>query len=222
MGFENPERERTIPPSAIQTRPRRWRERADPAEIRTEAIRKSIHLVIALIPLLATLNRTLTLILLAAGTCVYIASETLRRRGIRVPIVSALTAASARNRDSGKFILGPVTLGTGAFLSLLLFPEPAASIAIYTLAFGDSFSSLIGKTVGRIPMPFTRGKSLEGSLACFTVTFASALAITARPGPSAIVALVSTLVEGLPLKDWDNIALPLAAGITSILVYRLA
>jgi dolichol kinase len=67
-------------------------------------------------------------------------------------------------------------------------------------------------------MPFTKGKSLEGSLTCFLVSLLSAFAISREFGPSLIIASVSTFVEALPAKDWDNILLPLAAGLTSTLM----
>lgn len=198
---------------------RRTRARATPDEIRIEIVRKSIHLLIGLTPLLASLNRPVTMVLLASGTAVYAAFETCRRHGIQIPVVSRLTSAAARRRDSGKFVLGPITLGIGALLALVVFDEPAASVGIYTLAFGDSLSSFVGKTVGRWTLPLTRGKSVEGSLACFSVTLAAAWAVTGRFLPSFVVAAVSTIAEALPLKDWDNIVLPLVAGAVASFVY---
>jgi dolichol kinase len=44
-------------------------------------------------------------------------------------------------------------------LSLLLYPDPAASIAIYALAFGDGLASLVGKLVGRIRPASLWGRS---------------------------------------------------------------
>jgi phytol kinase len=200
-----------------QVSPRR--KRAGPKELRIEFLRKSIHLLIAAVPTLSTIDRGLAIALLFMGTLGYAIFETLRRRGIPIPLVSRITMLAARRRDSGKFVAGPVTLGLGALLSVILFQEPAASVAVYTLAFGDSLSSLVGKWFGRIPMPFTRGKSLEGSVACFAATLAAAWATTGSFGPSLWVALVATAVEAIPAKDWDNILLPLAVGMVASLVY---
>ena len=206
------------PPAWFPLR-RRVRARATPDEIRIEIVRKSIHLLIGLTPFLASISRPATMILLGAGTAVYATFETCRRHGIRIPVVSRLTSAAARHRDAGKFVLGPITLGLGALITLMLYHEPAASVGIFTLAFGDSLSSFVGKTVGRWTMPFTRGKSVEGSLACFSVTLAAAWAVTGRFGPSMAVAAISTFVEALPLKDWDNILLPLIAGAAATVMY---
>lgn len=194
------------------------RKKATYQEISIEITRKSIHLLIAFVPLLLAVSRPFALGLLAAGTILYAAFETLRMKGVEVPVISALTAKAARLRDAGRFVTGPVTLGAGAFLSVLLFPPVPATIAVLVLAFGDSFSSLVGKTIGRIPMPFTRGKSLEGSLTCFIVSFFSAWAVSGKYGAALAVAAVSTFVEALPTKDWDNILLPLAAGAAAVLL----
>ncbi len=182
------------------------------ADIRTELIRKSIHFLIALAPSLAYVNRGLTVAALALGTIVYTYAESARYAGVRIPLISAVTAIAARDRDRGRFVLGPVTLGLGAMLALLLYPDPAATIAIYALAFGDGLASLVGKLVGRIRPAFLRGKSLEGSAACFSAVFLVAYRISADFRTAFFAAFVATFVEALPLEDYDNIALPLAVG----------
>ena len=204
-------------PEELLTRVRD-RKKATRQEVTIEFTRKSIHLLIAFVPFLLTLSRPMTIVLLAAGTVLYIVFETLRMQGIHIPLISGLTAQAARLRDDGRFIMGPVTLGLGALLSILIFQPLTASIAIYILAFGDSFSSLVGKTLGRIPMPFTSGKSVEGSLTCFTASLISAYALSRRLGTSLAIAAVSTFVEAIPAKDWDNILLPLAAGFTATIL----
>lgn len=187
-------------------------------EIRIELVRKSIHLLVGFVPSLAAVNLNLTLGLLASGTLVYALSESLRMSGIEVPLVSRVTALAARRRDSGKYVMGPVTLGLGALLSLLLYPNPAASIAIYALAFGDGLSSLVGKLFGSIRLPFTGGKSLEGSLTCFAAVFVASMAVGGEVLPSLAIALFATFVEALPLRDLDNIALPVLTGALATLL----
>jgi phytol kinase len=205
-----------IPRSYAQ--PAKVREKASRQEISIELTRKSIHLLIALVPLLFSLSRALTLLLLSGGIIGYSIFETLRMKGYSIPIISAVTARAARLRDSGRFVTGPVTLGLGALLVLILFPQRPASVAIYILAFADGLSSLVGKTIGRIRLPLTRGKSLEGSITCFICSFLPSYMISGRVGASLVIAFVSTLVEAAPTKDWDNILLPLAAGATAMVL----
>ncbi|HEY9053858.1 MAG TPA: SEC59/DGK1/VTE5 family protein [Rectinemataceae bacterium] len=180
-----------------------------------ELTRKSIHLSISLAPFILSRSKSLIVALLVSGCTAYAVFETLRRQGLHVPLISELTSRAARFRDSGKFVLGPITLGIGALLPILLFDAPAASVAIYVLAFGDGLSSLVGKFVGGPRMPFTKGKTVAGSFTCFAVSFLSAFAVLGKAGSALIVAAVSTIVEAAPTKDWDNIILPLAAGLAA-------
>lgn len=181
-------------------------------EFKTEAVRKSIHFLIALSPLMASFNRPMTVLFLAAGTLGYTCMEHLRLAGIKVPFVSSLTGMASRTRDMGHFVMGPVTLGLGAMLALMLYPSPAASIAIYALAFGDGFASLVGKFFGRLRPAFLCGKSIEGSLACFTAVFIAAFRVSSDYRTAFIAALTAASVEALPLEDYDNIALPVVVG----------
>jgi dolichol kinase len=184
-------------------------------EIKTELVRKSIHFLIALSPAMAALNRPLTVGLLMAGTLFYALMETLRLSGVEVPLVSSLTGMASRPRDRDRFVLGPVTLGLGALLALLLYPSPAASIGIYALAFGDGFASLIGKTFGKHRPAFMLGKSIEGSLACFGAVFVAAYGVSRSFAVAFVSAFSAALVEALPLKDYDNLALPVCVGFVA-------
>lgn len=184
---------------------------------KSELLRKSLHFLIGLSPVLAYFNRLFTIIFLAVGTLSYAIMEYLRQRGINIPLVSRLTIAASRRRDMGRFVLGPVTLGLGALLPLLVFPLPAASIAILALAFGDGTASLAGKFIGRIRPRFFLGKSLEGSVACFLGTFLSVwlYAIICGSGNWKIAlaaAGTAVITEFLPFRDWDNVIIPMAVG----------
>lgn len=185
-----------------------------PTEIRTEFVRKTIHLLIALIPPIASFSTALAMGLLGVGILTYTVSEKLRRDGHQVFVISRLTVIASRTRDSG-FVMGPVTLGLGAMLALLLYPAPAAAIAIYALAFGDSAASLVGKTLGRVRMPFTEGKTLAGTAACFTAVLLVSYGITGRLGPSCILAASAALFEALPAGDLDNLVLPVGTGFVA-------
>jgi dolichol kinase len=139
--------------------------------------------------------------------------ENLRLSGVKVPVVSALTKMASRERETGRFVLGPVTLACGAMLALMLFPLPVASAGIFAVAFGDGFASLVGKLFGRIRPAFLLGKSIEGSLACFLATAVSVYLVSHNYAAALIAALVATAVEALPLEDYDNLLLPVTVGI---------
>jgi len=189
-----------------------------PNRQQTELIRKGLHFLIGFAPVFAAFDRIFTLIFLGAGTIMYTAMEFFRLRGGHIPLVSDLTVLASRRRDQGRFVLGPVTLGLGAFLSFLLFPPLPAAIAVLALAFGDGTASLAGKFIGRIRPPFLFGKSLEGSIACFLGTLLSAYPASVHYGKGSwrtalIAACTATLTEILPIRDWDNIIIPLTVGL---------
>jgi len=181
--------------------------------IETEFIRKSIHFLIAFCPMLAAWNRPFTLIFLMAGILIYIYFETQRIRGFFIPLFSNIAAKAARPRDEGRFMLGPVTLALGAWLVLVIFPPQTAAIAIYALAFGDGFASLVGKPFGRIRPAFMSGKSVEGSAACFAAVFIAAWRVSHNMAISLTAAFTAAAAEVLPLEDFDNILTPLAVSV---------
>jgi dolichol kinase len=177
-----------------------------------------MHFLIALSPGMAALNRFLTVAILMAGTLLYALMETLRLSGVEVPLVSSLTSMASRPRDRDRFVLGPVTLGLGALLALLLYPSPAPSIGIYALAFGDGFAGLVGRTFGRRRPAFMLGKSIEGSLACFGAVFVAAYGVSRRFTVAFVAALAAALVEALPLEDYDNLVLPVSISFVAQLL----
>jgi dolichol kinase len=158
---------------------------------------------------MAAINYPLTVLALMAGLLGYTVMEQLRLAGVKVPVVSAITSMASRPRDIDRFVLGPVTLGIGALLALLLFPSPAACIGIYALAFGDGLAALVRKLFGTVRPAVLFGKSLEGSTACFAAAFFSAYLVSHRYSVALTAAFTATAVEALPLGDYDNIALPL-------------
>jgi len=183
------------------------------ARLQGEFVRKSLHLLIALVPMLASVNLPATLALLAMGTFFYAFAETSRLQGRPIPVVSDITLIASRVRDRNGFVLGPITLGIGAMLSLILYPSPAATIAIYALAFGDGFASLVGTMVRGPRIPYLHGKTFSGSFACFAAVFIVTLRITSRPVDALVIATAATFLEAIPTGNFDNIILPFGVGM---------
>ncbi len=194
---------------------------AVPESFQGEMLRKALHLLIAFVPQLASIDLQVTMILLAGGTLFYVFAEQLRLEGTPVLIVSQLTVIASRQRDKGRFVLGPVTLGVGAMLSLLLYPSTAAAIAIYTLAFGDGFASLAGKLLRSPAIPFSRNKTLAGSLACFLAVLLATWKLTGRLSIAAIIAVAATGLELIPIRDFDNLLLPVGTGFVAAKILLL-
>jgi phytol kinase len=180
-----------------------------------EFIRKLLHLMIALVPVFASVNLPATLTLLALGVMFYAFAEASRRQGNPVFVVSDLTVIASRRKDENRFVLGPVTLGLGAMLSLLLYPLPAASIAIFALAFGDGFASLVGTVVRGPKVPLLRNKTVAGSLACFTAVFLVTLRLTGSVVDGLIVGAAATALEAIPSGNFDNLIIPFGVGMVA-------
>lgn len=192
--------------------------RSPAEEIKIELTRKSLHLLIIFCIPLLDISSVVPIIALLTGMLVYSTSELLRHRGIIVPIIAPITEHAARRRDGNRFVKGPITLALGALFAIILFDPLQAKVAILALAIGDSFSSLIGKSFGRIPMPLSGGKSFEGSVFCFLTVLVAVFVFTGKFIPALIIAAVTASVEFWPTKDWDNILIPLAAGIIASIV----
>ena len=177
-----------------------------------ELFRKLIHLCSAFVLLFASFSKTLTLALLAAALVLYSASEFLRLKGIRIPLVSKVTEAAARKRDENRFVLGPVTLVAGIMLALAIWKIEFATLGIFALAFGDGLASLFGKLFGRIHIPFTNGKTAAGSLTCFAAVLISSFLVLGNSFESLVLAFIAMILEMLPMTDFDNIVLPVMIG----------
>jgi len=105
-------------------------------------------------------------------------------------------------------------------LTILTFPKPVALIAIYTLAIADPLSAVVGIRWGR--RRIVAGKSIEGSSAFLVATAAVAFTVLSWASPeaslaarieaSALIAVLATVCESLPLRIDDNLTIPLAVG----------
>ena len=180
--------------------------------LRKEFFRKTIHICTAFVPLFLHIARLPAILCLGVAGVFYIISEALRSNGYEIPLISDITAAAARKRDENKFVLGPVTLVAGIIAAIFLWNPKAASVGIFALAFGDGLASLAGKTFGKIRIPYTHGKTVAGSLTCFAAIFISAWCVTQSTFSSLVIACAGVLIEVFPLKDFDNLLIPVLLG----------
>lgn len=173
-----------------------------------EVTRKSVHLAIAFAPALASWNYYITLAILSLGIIIYIVNESARMRGRSDGIISLITEIASRPTERG-FIWGPVTLGLGALVALLCYPDPVATVAIYALAFGDGIASL-----ARLRYK----TALSGFFLCFMAVFVSSYIVLKDLRLALISATVATGLELIMVQDLDNIIIPLGTGLALALV----
>jgi len=186
---------------------------------RNEVIREVIHASGFFVALAAMrFGVHIVAFLLFLTTLTYMAAELARVERKNIPLISSITLNAASLSERYEFVLAPIFLALGIILSLILFPTPInyASIAIVSL--GDSTASIFGKIFGKTLIPFNKGKSLEGSIAGFAFAFFGA-AFFLHPLQAFIGAIVSTVVESLPLPINDNLSTPLATGAILTLLF---
>jgi len=113
--------------------------------------------------------------------------------------------------------------------------SPVAAVAVCQMAIGDGIADIFGRRFGKTKWPFSKSKSVEGSLAFVAGGFGSSLgmihvlhatgftALTAAAAAPAVllISVLSAGVELLPasLLD-DNISVPGFAAVLSYLLFR--
>lgn len=175
-----------------------------------ELIRKSVHVLVSVVAVAVvwTLPPTESriVIVVAAGAALF--AEAIRRASrFAGALFDRMFGALLRAHES-QGLTGATMLALGFALAVLAFPPRFAGAGILYAGVGDAASAVVGRYWGRIRYP--DGKSLEGSLAFLAAAF---LAGWFAPGiglvPAAVAACVTTVLEALPSRVDDNLALPL-------------
>jgi len=190
------------------------------ADIRSEIPRTFFHILGGL--LLASLgylvHPPVNKVLLGVIFTAALGTEALRLLVPRVnDMAKSIVGPFMRPNEEAGLTGAPAFTG-GVFLAFLFFSTSVAMGALVPLIFGDRAGLLVGKSVGRISF---KGKTLEGSLACLTASFAVYL-ILAYVWPAVFgwgwpvlfaASLIGTLAEALPRPFDDNLTIPLAVGL---------
>ncbi len=186
---------------------------------RNDVLREIIHGSGAFVPVLCSLIGVFyAALFIGAVSAVYAVSELLRMEGKNLPLISAVTYHAASQTELYEFTAAPLYFATGILLTLLLFQAPISSAAIAIFALGDSGASIFGSIIPAKRLPFTKGKSVGGSLAGFFCAFLAG-AFFVSPIYALAGAAVAMAIECLPLPVNDNVLMPLftAAALTLII-----
>lgn len=97
------------------------------------------------------------------------------------------------------------------------------AIGILIMGYGDGLAAVIGKKYGKHPLAF--GKSVEGSLTMFIVSFIVTFVILIRYGSLASallvglgVAIAATFIELFTPKGLDNLTVPLGTAMLAFVL----
>jgi len=192
---------------------------SNPAISTSKRIRETIHIGSFFLPFVCIylfgnyLASSLILIL----TLLYILSEVARLLGTNFPLISAITWRSANKPELYEFATAPIFFALGIVFSLILFPASASYASIAILTLGDGFAHVFGRKFGSVPLPFNKGKNVEGSIFGFLFASVGAM-IFVDPVKAFVGAAVGMLVECLPLPVSDNLTIPLASGLVLTLL----
>ena len=138
----------------------------------------------------------------------------------------AEVALMARSGDRAEILRGPLLYGIVFVVATLFgFRNITAAYALMCLCFGDGLADVIGRRYGHQKLPWSKKKSVAGTLAFILSSFFACLVIRrffAHMGwstkatwvgdahPLLIASLVAGLVESMPFADIDNVLAPAA------------
>ncbi len=188
---------------------------------RGELARKLIHITNLVIPLsyLWIFQNQITMVgILLFFTILSIFIEMLRVRNHQVSSFFErwLNFMMRKNETSGN-ITGATWVFVGAFLTVLLVPNPYAVLGLIFLSVGDTVAALIG-----IGYPLVRigRKTLSGTLSGFVVCILAGKA-TGLPVSDLVIifgASVAMVIELIPSPVNDNVTIPLSSGLAMALI----
>lgn len=147
----------------------------------------------------------------------------------------AAVKAMSRTGDRREILRGPLFYGIAFILITLLYwkDSPIGIPALMMMCGGDGIADIVGRRVSSPKLPWSREKSVAGSLSVFAGGWLLTLfifAIYVWTGefdgplsqyllPATWIALGAMLVESLPFKDIDNITLMVISALIGHIVF---
>lgn len=178
---------------------------------KTEILRKLTHVSGLLFLPLLYWNPFAFASVMAAALSAYLLTEWSAAKGIRIPFLSSFVADCKRPSE-GRISRGAVLLAVSGIILPFLISAPAAILGLGQAYLADTLATLAGKRWGHRRLPWSPEKSWMGS-AVFVVA-ATILGLFFLSAPAALlIALVGAGVESLPLREMDNVTVPLATGL---------
>ena len=140
--------------------------------------------------------------------------------GGAAPLPEAMCASLQRNGRREELLAGPSLYGVSiSILTVLYWRRPEGIAAVACLCVGDGCAEVVGQRLGRHKLPHNQDKvsplpkcvsCLRLQLTSFTLPSASGVSIWLG---AAAAATAAGAVESLPLGDFDNAAVSIAAAM---------
>ncbi len=155
--------------------------------------------------------------------------------GLGIMKDEAAVQAMSRNGNAREILRGPLYYGIAFVVLTVAFwkTSPIGITALMMMCGGDGLADIVGRRIPSPKLPWSRDKSVAGSLSVFVGGWVLAaiilfvyvsMGVFAVPSigyflPITLVALAGTLVESLPFKDVDNITVTLISVIVGWFVF---
>lgn len=191
---------------------------ADASPVRAELSRKALHLASAALPIswsVGWISTPAVRLLLVVSCAIAFVVEYARRRSPRIQRgFEALFGIMLRPHERAA-LTGASWLLLGMLGSAMLFPQPAALVALWAVAVGDGIASVVGRLATRASGASTT-KTWSGTIACLVATAAGAWWLAAATAISALlIGLAAAVAERPRLALDDNVRVAAAAGLAA-------
>lgn len=147
----------------------------------------------------------------------------------------ATVQSISRTGDHRELLKGPLLYGLVFILVTMLFwlDSPTGVIALMILCGGDGLADIIGTRFGHRGLPWNQKKTWMGSLGMFIAGCLFSLLVLAvfiqasQFSPPvwdyllqiAVMSAGATIVESLPIRDFDNLTITLASVVLGLLLF---
>ena len=147
----------------------------------------------------------------------------------------AAVIAMSRTGNRREILRGPLFYGIVFVVLTIIFwlEKPTGMVALMMLCGGDGLADIFGKRIRSAPLPWSRTKTVAGSLAMFIGGWLFSFGIigffilfgvfsgniSQYLVGITVTALAATLVESLPLKDIDNLTVPAVSLLVGYLFF---
>jgi phytol kinase len=156
--------------------------------------------------------------------------------GLGVVKDEASVKAMSRSGDRREILRGPLFYGIIFVVMTILFwkDSPVGMTAVMLMCGGDGLADIMGRGIKSPKLPWSREKSVAGSLGMFfggwvlTLLILGIYVLAHATGfgpfasyllPVTLIAVAATLVESLPIRDVDNITVTLVAVLLGMLLF---
>ena len=192
------------------------------AELRAEAIRKLLHLMVSAVPVLYARGLERRVLLPILGVCFAFAVlvEIARQRSPAIEKAFESAVGTLLREHERYSLTGATWLLATGLLALLVFERRPAIAALWCATVGDSAAALVGRSTAYFRAKQLRsGRTLIGSISCAAASFAGVWLLAGYTPISALaVATGAAIAERLAGRLDDNAMVTVTAGALAALL----